>query len=251
MNNSSSPNIFAEAWFRELVGDIDMPARKIGRSRFYMRGNVASEKGLASQEAESSLEHDFLTLLEFDKKVHRYLAQPFTIEWKDSTGSMKKYTPDVLVKYAPFVDIKEPWLKTTIFEVKPIEILRRDWEELRPKYKAATGWAKEFGCIFRIVTEKEIRTPYLTNARFLKRYRQEDIEEDTELFKARYCHARDMMKKLKYSTPRELMLAMASYEDLQAEMIPYIWYLMLEGDIGADLTKPLNMNTPIYWKLLG
>lgn len=225
-----------------------MPARKIGTSRFYMRGTVASKKGLKAQDAESSLEQDFFTLLEFDRYVHRYIAQPFSIEWKDSSGKRRKYTPDVIVRYKDISSIFKPWLKTTIFEVKPHAILMRDWDESREKYKNATAWAREFGCIFRFITEKDIRTPYLDNARFLMRYKDwRNIEEDYALFHQRTLYTRTTIKEVQYSTPRKLMQIMADHEDLQAEMIPYIWFGVCVGFIKVDLSLPLNMNTPIAW----
>lgn len=238
-------SVFDEPWLRQIVGDADMPARKIGTSRFYMTGHVPSVKGIASQSAESSLEQDFLTLLEYDPRVERYVAQPFTIEWKDKLGKKRRYTPDVIVKYSYHALLHEPWLKTTIFEVKPREILTEDWAELRPKFRNAMGWAKEYGCVFHLITDKEIRTPYLDNVRFLKRYKNLTIE--TSLYAARQQLVYETMRGLQQTTPKDLLNAMVKDEMLQAELIPWIWIAINMQRIGTDLNLPLNMNSTIWW----
>lgn len=117
-----------ETWLRQIVGEADMPARKVGLSRFSLTGYVATAKAAKAQDAESMLEQDFLTLLEYDRNVARYLAQPFTIRWSDS-GRRRRYTPDVIVKYSFVAQQNDPHLRTTLYEVKPLEVLKRDWHE--------------------------------------------------------------------------------------------------------------------------
>lgn len=241
-------NVYDESWLRQFVGDADMPARKIGVSRFYMRGYVASRKGLPSQQAESLLEHDFLTLLEYDPRVERFVAQPFTIEWNDKNGKRRKYTPDVIVKYSCLAQFHEPWLKTTIFEVKPRNKLKEDWDELRPKFRAAIGWAKEFGCTFHLVTEQEIRTPFLQNARHLLSYEHpSQFESNEALWLERLFLVQNAMAYLKQSTPGELIRAITDNTEHQAELIPYLWSCIKKGIIGANLELPLTMKSPIWW----
>jgi len=47
---------------------------------------------------ESSLERDFLLLLDFDPEVVLYEEQPVTINYHDDQGRRRRYTPDVLVR---------------------------------------------------------------------------------------------------------------------------------------------------------
>ena len=116
-------DVFLEPWLRQLIGEADMPARKIRPSRYSVTGYVPTTKGTKAQDAESSLEHDFLTLLEYDWRVERYVAQPFTIEWRDLTGTRRRYTPDVIVKYSFLAMREDSHLRTTVFEVKPRAVL--------------------------------------------------------------------------------------------------------------------------------
>lgn len=243
---SNLVDVYLEPWLRELAGDSGMPARKIRPSRYSVTGYVPTSKGMKVQEAECSLEQDFLTLLEYDKRVERYVAQPFTIKWVDASGKRRRYTPDVIVKYTYSAMRDDPYLRTTIFEVKPRSILAKDWIELKPKLRSAIGWSKEHGCHFHLVTEKEIRTPYLKNVRFLMGYRNRHLPERNDLVSARQSLVIETIRKLKQTTPRALLQAMAHDEQLQAEMIPWIWNLLNQEFIGADLTKPLTMVSPIW-----
>ncbi|MDO8206951.1 MAG: TnsA endonuclease N-terminal domain-containing protein [Gallionella sp.] len=243
---SDTVDVYLEPWLRELVGGKNMPARKIRPSRYSVTGYVPSSKGTKAQDAESSLEQDFLTLLEYDKRVERYVAQPLSITWTDSSGKRHRYTPDAIVKYSYSAMCDDPHLRTTIFEVKPRAILMRDWLELKPKLRSAIGWAKEFGCRFHLVTEKEIRTPYLANVRFLLDYYNRHLPERQDLIAARQHLVIETLHKLKRTTPRDLLQAMTQNEQLQAELIPWIWNLLNMEFIGVDLTKPLTMVSPIW-----
>ncbi len=61
---------------------------------------------------ESTLERDFLMLLEFDKNVERFEVQPIKLEWTNDLGKPHSYTPDVLVYYC------KGKKQITLFEVK-------------------------------------------------------------------------------------------------------------------------------------
>lgn len=242
----SPTDVFCEPWLRELIGDVDMPARKIGPSRYSVTGYAPTSKGTKAQDAESSLEHDFLTLLEYDRRVERYVAQPFTIHWRDKDGKKRRYTPDVIVKYGHGAILENPNLRTTIFEVKPLAVLKAEWEELKPKFRSAIGWGKEFGCLFHLVTEKDIRTPYLKNVRFLLDYRSRNLPDRLDLISARQHLIATTLFKLQSTTPRELLQAMSSDPQHQAELIPWIWNLVNQECIGVDLHKPLTMASVIW-----
>lgn len=239
-------DVFRDSWLRQLIGEVDMPARKIRPSRYSVTGYAPTSKGAKAQDAESSLEHDFLTLLEYDRRVERYVAQPFTIQWQDSAGAKRRYTPDVIVKYSYMAMREDPYLRTTVFEVKPRAVLKADWLELKPKLRSAIGWAREFGCRFHLVTEAEIRTPYLANARFLLDYRSRHLSDRTDLIGARQHLIARTLEKLGTTTPKGLLDAMGSDLQQRAELIPWIWNLINQEFIGVDLFKPLTMASPIW-----
>lgn len=238
-----------EPWLRELIGGADVPARKIKPSRYSVTGYVATTKAPGAQDAESTLEHDFLTLMEYDKRVARYLAQPFAIQWRDEMKRLRRYTPDLIVKYSFSAMNDDPHLRTTLFEVKPRAVLKRDWAELRPKFRAAIGWAREHDCRFHIITEEEIRTPYLSNVRFLLGYRSRFLRDDPHLNGERQHLILVTLFRLKQATPRQLLDAMTPDRMHQAELIPWIWNLIGQERVGVDLSLPLTMASPI-WSVL-
>lgn len=235
----------AEPWLQALVGDIDVPARIIRPSRYSVTGYVSTQKASLPQDSESSLEHDFYTILNFDRRVERFVAQPFTIHWRDAKGTKRRYTPDVIVKYGYLATLDEPYLRTTVFEVKPREILKRDWQELRPKFRAAMGWARQRGCCFHVVTEEDIRTPFLKNALFLSGYERKHLGDGPHVA---WCQKllREKLYELGRTTPKELLEAITPYKEQQAELIPWMWNLVSFNAIGADLRKPLTMSCEIW-----
>ena len=222
-----------------------MSKRTIKPSHYSFTGRVPSAKNRNSRQAESQLEQDFLVLLEFQKDVARFGVQPITIRWMGVKGRIERYTPDVVVFYHTRMDSKPIYLPT-LFEVKPYAILKRDWTLLRPKYRAATSWARERDFRFKLITDVQIRTPYLQNVRFLSRYSEGVLWSNGHWDAHRHISLRETLRKLGTSTPSYLLDAITNCKNVQLELIPILWQMMHIGVIAADLTKPLNMNTPIW-----
>lgn len=146
-----------------------MSVRKIPKNYRNITGQIATSDRTESKGFESGLERDFLILLDFDLTVVRFEEQPVTITYSDPEGKTRTYTPDALAFYRndlPYVRPKRPRL----FEVKYTEDLKKNWKELKPKFKAAFRYARECGWTFKIVTEKKIKSTYLDNAKFLRGY---------------------------------------------------------------------------------
>lgn len=232
-------------WLPEQGNLFEGPARVIKPSRVSVTGRVATEKSDKSHDAESSLEYDFLTLLEYDRRVDRFAAQPITIRWKDATGR-HRYTPDVVAQYTDTAMHADPTLRLTLFEVKPREILKSDWKELKPKFRAAIAWTRERDYRFRIVTERDIRTPFLDNVRFLMMFRGKRMTRNPGLTAEIQWRIRETLYDLRRSTPRDLLNVITTVPHYQAEYIPWIWQLMNCNLIGCDLAKPLTMASEIW-----
>lgn len=215
-----------------------VPARSIGPSKTSVTGRVVTEKNRRPQPVESSLEQDFLTLLEFDADVLRYGVQPLTLRWRDRYGRRRTYTPDVLVEYRS----RPPRL----FEVKPRAVLRRDWEQLRPKFRHAVSAAKANKWRFKLVTDHEIRTPYLGNARFLLRFRRRRFDPDHLADRQHQRIVRQTLVELGETTPKQLLEAITPDAQQQARLLPWLWHAVLEGFVGTDLETPITMATPIW-----
>jgi hypothetical protein len=82
-----------------------MPARTVPKNYRNLTGLVYNSRTRSLSAFESTLERDYLLLLDFDLAVEFYEEQPATIEYRDSSGSLRRYTPDVFVRYRSTVDI--------------------------------------------------------------------------------------------------------------------------------------------------
>lgn len=212
-----------------------MPIRTIPKNYRNVTGIAASTKSGGAAQFESTLERDFLALLEFSQEVKNIDPQPVKIEWLDVNGCRRSYTPDVFVEFIEDVG-KHPCL----YEVKYRSELLEKWAEFRPKFKAALHFARERGWRFKIVTEREIRTPYLVNARFLTGFRRTppDARDAQNLL--------DYLNKTHLATPRDLIEAIRPDAIDQAQLINVLWHLVATFQIGIDLHKPLTMKSQIW-----
>jgi hypothetical protein len=132
-------------------------------------GSVSSRLPLrtpsGAQYTESKLETDIVIQLVFSMRVRDLITQPI-IHFREG-NKLRHYTPDVLVEMLP--DLKRGDVSYLI-EAKPEDHLRSFLEEGRERITAANQWCARHGAEYRILTEKEIRTPYLANAKALGRF---------------------------------------------------------------------------------
>lgn len=68
-----------------------MPVRKIPKNYRNVTGVHASDKSIGDAQFESTLERDFITLLEFFPDVDRFEVQPRLIKWLDVSGKQHKH----------------------------------------------------------------------------------------------------------------------------------------------------------------
>lgn len=216
-----------------------MAVRKIPTNRRSLTGFVASRRDGRMVASESSLERDLLVLLDFDPAVERYEEQPVRIEYRDARGRRRTYTPDVLVHFRQDVAANGVSLSPLLYEVKYREDLSENWPQIKPKVRAGRDYARGRGWRFHIITEREIRTPYLESAKFLRQYRRlqpGDAERRLLL---------DRLREMGESDPETLLLAIHQEPVRRAELLPTLWHLVAVGDIHADLGERLTMRSPI------
>jgi len=199
-----------------------------------MPSGKGSEHGRA--QFESSLERDFFVLLEFNIDVVKWEAQPFKIE---VAPHKRTYVPDVLVT---FVDESRNIARThqVLYEVKYREELKRDWHRLRSRYRAAWRFARSNGWRFKLVTEREIRTELLWNAKFLLPYGRDEVCDDDSV------RLLEQLRILGVSTPRSLLELCTADRLIQAKLLSVLWHLVANRRIGADLTRKLTMTSEIW-----
>ena len=216
-----------------------MPVRKIPLRYSSVAGVAPSQKNQRLHEFESTLERDMIALLEFDRSVSLFEEQPVRIEFLDEGGKLRSYTPDLLVHYQTD---RPPgiWLKPRLIEVKYRAGLWAEWTTLRPKFRAAVRYAADRGWDFKIMTEKEIRTQYLGNVRFLNRYRWAHVELGY------ICRLQELLELLPGTTPAEIIQLAVRDPFKQAEYLFALWHMVALGLVGIELTYTLTMQTPIW-----
>lgn len=211
-----------------------IPVRKIGNSRRALTGRVrAGEGGMLN--FESSLERDWLMVLDFSADVIAVGEQPLTITY-EFEGRIRKYTPDILAEHLT----KSGLPAVVIYEVKYQDELKAKWNELKPRFKALVNYCRSRGWRFKIVTEKQIRTPFLQNAKFLRRYRA--IDTNT-LVRLQLLYT---FKALGETTPEALLTAAYWDEETRLRAIPQLWKLVAERQVLTDLANPLTMSSSIW-----
>lgn len=186
---------------------------------------------------ESSLERDFMELARFDSNFEQIIPQPMTIGYFDSKGVAHQYTPDGLLTHQAHLE-----LPPILYEIKYRADFRDSWKQLIPKLRAAKSIAQERGWTFKVFTEKEIRTPYLKNVKFLWPFKQREFDE------AMLNYVLSVMSDLQEADPALLSAALFSSRKNQATVIPVIWHLVAKLRIGCDLNQPLTMHSKIWTK---
>ena len=216
-----------------------MPVRTIPKSYQNVTGVISSDKSESLIGFESPLERDLYLILDFDINVKRFEEQPVRISYLDSNGKNRTYTPDVLVHYRDDI-IPAKGMPPMLCEVKPRERLRKDLAKYMPRFKAAIKYAKERGWKFRILTEREIRTPHLHNVKFLGRFRNISPPDDHKKL------ILDAIYELRETDPEGLLLSISYDKWRRAEIMPTFWHLIAISRIGADLNLPLTMQSRIW-----
>lgn len=212
--------------------DTIIPARKIKITNRSVSG-VFPETG----RYESSLERDFMEILRFDSSVDVVHPQPITIEYSDKNGKKRKYTPDGLIHFRP--EYRKPPI---LYEIKYRDDFRDNWRVILAKFRAAKSYCMSEGWQFCAFTEREIRTQFLKNARFLWPYKNISFAESEKLL------VLNTLSDLEEADPELLLCAIYRDKTNRAKLIPVLWHLIANDMISCDLDSPLNMRSTLRSK---
>ncbi|TWB36918.1 TnsA endonuclease N-terminal domain-containing protein [Nitrospirillum pindoramense] len=205
--------------------------RKVGPNNRSYTGRHVTGDGENTVRYESKLERDLLILLESRPGVLEITEQPFTLEFVDSTGRKKTYTPDFLVRYAD---------KTSIYEVKFKDELKKNWDRYREPYFYARSWAKQNGMRFRIMTEKAIRTLRTENFRVLRPFLRVEPDADT---------VQQILNGLAEGPWTIGRLAKDLYPNVEERGLFWqaMWVLLVQGRLTGDFDRfPLGMDFVVW-----
>jgi hypothetical protein len=146
--------------------------RAIGPTKTSFRSLLQLRTPSGPQYVESELESELIEQLNFSRYVRDIITQPVIRYTRD--GKERRYTPDVLVRLFPCKGYPPYYL----IEVKRTADLQRNRSALEEKFRIASEWCGQNYAQFRVLTEKEIRTPHLANTRLLARYAGDWPEDD-------------------------------------------------------------------------
>lgn len=222
--------------------------REIGNKYGSLSGVLKSKKLNKSVQFESSLERDFIYLLEFDVDVQSYLEQPITIEYSGIDKRKRRYTPDFYVQY------REPSRQDELIEIKYKNTLIRNHFKLKPKFDAARYFCKKNGLSFRIVTELDIRPDnsfLLDNLIFLSKYKDVylNLQENGHNGSQSVENSFVLIDHLKLNGSigiTELLDQVSKSFQNRGELLFELWYLISNRFIGCDLNEKLTMHSKIW-----
>jgi hypothetical protein len=210
------------------------PTRRITKSHCSVTGKKPSIKTGKSHQFESTLERDYISLLEFDDQVVSYIEQPLIIYYFHD-GKDRTYTPDFLTIYNPSSNTK-PLLS----EIKYKADLQLHRSEYQPKFDAAIKFADENGYQFTVITEEDIRTVYLQNAVFLNRFLHTEIDRDQASFLLA------SLSGLHHSTPEGLIGECGNTTNCKGELLYVLWQLVAKKEVSCNLNTQITMHSDIW-----
>lgn len=182
---------------------------------------------------------DFETLLNFDLNILHYIRNPVLIPYPDSEGRKRTYAPAFLIKYRTDI-IPAKWMSPLLCEVRCRRDLFQHWRELKPMMLAGRQYARRRKWRFQIITEREVRTPYLVNARFLLPFRKQ---------KTNWNYAdrlMDTLYELRFASLEAVLAACAKDSAEGERLLPTLWEMIAKRRVGVDLTQPLAMHSALW-----
>ncbi len=219
---------------------ISVKNRKIGYT-YLSQSGYFSFRGMKEIAFESRLEKDFLTSFAFSDRVLDIEEQPFTLTYTNSQGRETVYTPDFMIVYRPETMNVSHFSKTMIVEVKPREVLRKDFCTFKDRFKAMISYCQQNDMIFKIYDESKIHTLYFDNITRImryKRYHYDPVERDTIL---NYVNATGQ------ATVGLIPEIFGGTDMDKAEIIGHVYHLLATKQLLADLvTQPLGAETEVW-----
>jgi hypothetical protein len=195
----------------------------------------------AASPASAALMRDFFVILEFDRNLQYYQRQPVSVMYTDLSGAEGAFTPEFLITYRRDIEPARR-MRPLLCDVMTRQDVFENWAALKPRVPAAHRYARKRKWQYRLLTEREIRTAYLENARFLLPYCKLDTdwEASRPLLRA--------LRELRQADPEALLAACATGYEHRAELTALLWHLVSTWQVGIDLTEPLTMRSTIWSK---
>jgi len=204
-----------------------MPVRKPKKNYRSLTGAFYSLKNKKSIFFESKLERDFFLTLEFDTDVISYEEQPMELSYHHNNRTYR-YTPDCIVNFRD--------LSSTVYEIKYSDELKEKEVFFKHKFTQIDRFLAQEDIAFKIFSELDTEPIVLENMHFIYNY-----VTITDSLKSAILFER--VKDLHSINYLSLLHKLSNDRYIQAEYIPYIWYLVLINKLQIDFTKKISNTT--------
>jgi hypothetical protein len=215
-----------------------LPVRKIPKNYRSVTGRIAKRSNGDSAGFESTLERDHYIVLSFDPLVAAFVEQPVEIAFIDSSGKARTYTPDALERYTDG--------SRRLVEVKYVNELRRLIHEdgYADVIRAGRAYAKSQGWTYHVLTELEIRTPAVDNARLLLEHR------DERHVPARIAAVMDALHAIGPIRLRGLLEHLSDDREQQARWLNVVYHVIANGRTQFDW-RSVRLNNAAVLEAVG
>lgn len=203
------------------------------------QGALGRETAHAISPSAATLMRDLFAVLDFDRNIQYYQRQSVLIEYTDPSGDSRTFAPEFLITYRRDI-LPARLMKPLLCDVMTRKDVFENWAELLPRVWAAHRYARMRGWEYQVLTERELKTPYLDNAKFLLPYCS--LKTDWEYAKPLL----NMLHELRQAAPEALLAACARDVTHRAKLTTSMWQLVAHWRIGVDLTEPLTMKSTIW-----
>ena len=189
---------------------------------------------------ESGLERDYFIQVSGHPDFLRLTWNPIELEYVDSRGKVRTYTPDALVQYR----IGSSLPPNVLVELKYREELKADLNELRERFYAARDYVDQFdGWKFEVRTERSIYPEFVSNVSFLSRYKKIQIENQDPDYPHQLFQA---IRERGRVTPEYLLSVCFSSFEERAVALPYLWAMIAQRVIACDWYSMITMRSPLW-----
>jgi hypothetical protein len=210
--------------------------RKVGARPSSSRSLIPLITPSGPQWAESKLESELLEQLAFTPGIYDLMTQP-VIQYLHN-GKKRRYTPDIAVQlYGGMAGFRGRYL----IEVKRKADLIAKADKYASKFEIAQICCEQLGAAFRVMTEDQIRTPYLRNARQYLQFRNIDINDD-------HVRQLDVIHSILEESPRsvsDLTSALQKKGFLKNDAHSLVSLAIGSLSVSCDLSTPVQETTAL------
>jgi hypothetical protein len=217
-----------------------MPVRRSRLNYQSVGGSLASVRLGRAVRFDSLLERDFFVVLDLHPAVVWFEEQPMKIRWIDTGGAERVYVPDVLVTFRKGQFLHRRVGCKLLIELKHRDDLGKNWDSLRPKFRAGVRAAARQGWRFKILTDKHIRGVALQNAEFIRKHLHSEYDNLAA------SAIKNHILSHGNCTVEQLAAAVDCDGHVHRGTLDAVWALVANGVLATNIEVPISPSAPIF-----